>query len=284
MLAPRVVGVPKETSAGAGFDAVAVADRYDADERDNPILTHMRARLCRELFNAFPVGGRLLELGSGTGTDAARLVAERACSVALVDVSARLLARAAAKIRAARADGGLLGHHLMPARAIGELLPTYGLASFDGAYSSLGPLNCEPALAPVAQGLAALVRPGGAVVLSVMNRWCATETAWFLLRGRPRAAARRWGGPILAAAYPGGPKDVRTTYYSHREIARAFEGSFRVEHVEALPLLWPPPYLASVVAPLESLLRRLERVEQAAARLPVLRQLGDHVLVRLRRT
>jgi SAM-dependent methyltransferase len=264
----------------AGFDAVA--DRYDEEVETNLVFAHMRARIFRELESAFGPGARLVELGSGTGTEAARLAFEHGCRVALVDVSSRLLERAGAKVRATGLDA-LLGTHLLPARSVGSLTTIYGHASFDGAYSSLGPLNCEPELAPVADGLASLVRPGGALVLSVMNRWCPTEVGWFALRGQWRRASTRWGGPVQVAVYGGGPKDITTWYYSRCEIERAFQKGFRLEHVEALPLLWPPPYLEFLVARFERLFRALEPVERWAARQPLLRELGDHVLLRLRR-
>jgi SAM-dependent methyltransferase len=262
-----------------GFDAAA--DRYDDDEGGNRILAHMRARASRQFTAAFTRGARLIEVGSGTGVEAARLV-DRGCRVALVDVSPRLLERAATRVRASRADG-LLGAHLTPARSVGDLAAVYGRGFFDGAYSSFGPLNCEPALDPVAAGLAELVRPGGAVVLSIINRWCPAEVGWFAAHGRWREAARRWRGPVHAAAYPGGPKDIATWYYTRRDIERAFASAFRVEHAEALPLLWPPPYLDSIVARFESLFRALEPVERWAAPRTLLRDLGDHVLMRLRR-
>jgi len=267
-------------SSLAGFDAAAA--RFDADELGNRVLEHMRARVFRELRTAFARGDRLLELGSGTGTEAARLVSEQDSRVALLDTSAELLARATTKVRAAR-EGGLLGSHLLAASAVGSLTDVYGRSSFDGAFSSFGPLNCEPALEPIARGLADLVRPRGTLVLSIINRWCPVETAWFALHGEWRDAVRRWGGPVLAAAYPGGPKDVRTWYYSRREIQRAFSPRFEVEHVEALPLLLPPPYLDFLVRRFPLLFGALERVEPWVARGPVVRGLGDHLLLRLRR-
>jgi hypothetical protein len=87
----------------------------------------------------------------------------------------------------------------------------------------------------------------------------------------------------MAAAYPGGPKDVRTSYYSRRDIELAFSPTFHVEHVEALPLLWPPPYLDFLVSRFARLFRSLERLEPKASRSFLLRDLGDHTLLRLRR-
>jgi SAM-dependent methyltransferase len=267
-------------AAPSGFDAAA--DRYDSDEAGNRVLVHMRERVFRQLSHAFAPGSRLVELGSGTGTDAARLASERGCRVALVDVSPRLLERAEAKVQSA-SGGRLLGAHCMPARSVRELTQVYARNSFDGAYSNFGPLNCESDLRPVADGLAELVRPDGAVVLSIINRWCPTEVGWYALHRQWREATRRWNGPVRAAAYPGGPKDVLTFYYSSREVERAFASWFRVEHVEALPLLWPPPYLDFLVDRFDRLYRSLERFEERASRATALRQLGDHTLLRLRR-
>jgi SAM-dependent methyltransferase len=263
-----------------GFDAAAA--RYDADEADNPVLLHMRARAFRHLTAAFARGSSLVELGSGTGTEAARLVRERGCRVALVDPSVELLDVASAKVRGARADG-LIGRHPIPARSVASLLSSYQPGSFDGAYSSFGALNCEPSLHPVADGLAQLLRPNGVIVLSIINRWCPQEFGWYALHGQWREATRRWGGPVQAAAYPGGPKDVRTFYYSQREIERAFAAAFTLEHAEALPVLLPPPYLDFLVRRFRRMSALVASIDEAASRLPLLRRLGDHVLVRMRR-
>ncbi len=99
-------------SPPAGFDAAA--ERYDADEKGNRVLAHIRFRLFDQLCRAFGQGARLIEIGSGTGTEATRLASERGCRLALVDVSPRLLERAAAKVRATCPDG-LLGTHLLRA-------------------------------------------------------------------------------------------------------------------------------------------------------------------------
>jgi SAM-dependent methyltransferase len=263
----------------SGFDAVA--DRYDADERANLAFAHMRARSYQRLQQTFAANARLVEIGSGTGTEAAAL-ASRGARIALVDVSPRLLDLAAAKVRAAR-PGALLGAHLLAAHRVGELTELYGPASFDGGYSSLGPLNCEPALEPIAAGLGALIRPGGSLVLSMMNRLCAVESLWFAAHADWRAAGRRWRGAIPASALAGGPRDIATWYYSRRQIERAFNHAFSVHSAEALPLLWPPTFLDFLVGRHPRLYRALDFIERPLAGLPLLRDLGDHVLLSLRR-
>jgi SAM-dependent methyltransferase len=265
--------------APSGFDAIA--ERYDADENANRAFAYIRRRSYDLLRGAFAPDARLIEVGSGTGTEAAMLAAGGAALV-LVDTSPRLLKRAEIKVRAARPHA-LLGAHLLPARRVGELTGLYGSAGFDGGFSSLGPLNCEPALEPVAAGLAELIRPGGSLVLSIMNRFCAVETAWFAGHGQWRAAARRWDGPVSASTHAGGPRDVPTWYYSRTQIQAAFSAAFRTESVEALPLLWPPTTLDFLVKRFPRLYAALEPLDRAMSGWPLLRDLGDHVLFRLRR-
>jgi len=70
-------------------------------------------------------------------------------------------------------------------------LSNIGWMHLTGAYSSFGALNCEPDLGRVAGALAALMPPDAPLVLSVMNRWCLWELAWYLAHGQPRRAMRR---------------------------------------------------------------------------------------------
>lgn len=259
----------------AGFDAAA--PRYDADEGDNPILGHMRARAAVHFERHFRAGMRLLELGSGTGTEASRL-ASRGVRVALLDPSPRLLALASEKVERA-APGALVGAHGLRGRDVGRLVASYGEGGLDGAYSSFGPLNCEPDLTPVFDGLARLLPPGAPLVLSVINRYCPTESAWYGLHGQWGEMVRRWGGgPVWASAWPGGPKDVQTYYPSLGQVTRLLRPTFRRVHAEALPLLVPPPYLDFLWRRHPNVFRSLEPVERRLAVLPGLRHLGDHFL------
>ncbi len=275
-----------------GFDSVA--SRYDDDERANSVMEHLRARSIRQLEarlltdlatqSAAQSGAHsphLLEIGSGTGVEAAHLVS-RGANVALVDASDALLERARTRVRDVRSNG-LLGAHNIRATQLASLLPIYGRGHFDGAWSSLGPLNCDASIVPVADALAELVRPEGTVVVSVMNRWCIAETAWYAAHGQLADATRRWGGPVNASAFAGGPKDVPTWYFSPSEIVRAFDRNFRLLQSEALALLWPPTYLAPLVDRYSRLFARIEWLEQRVSRAPVLRNLGDHTLLTFRR-
>jgi SAM-dependent methyltransferase len=262
-------------STGRGFSEAAIT--YDQDEEGNPVLVWMRERAWEIMSKRFPPGSRLLELGSGTGIEAERLAAGGR-EVALVDVAEGMLERASAKVRS-HGPAALLGAHLMPAARIESLVDIYGEGSFDGAYSSFGPLNCEPSLVPVAQGLARLVRPGGHVVLSIINRVYPFEIAWYALHGDLRRARRRLGGPVLAPALAGGESNVMTWYYTPADAIAAFAPWFDVASLRALALLVPPPYLPGPVRRAPGLFKAIGKLDDMLSPLPVLRGLGDHFLV-----
>lgn len=266
-------------ATAAGFSEAAPT--YDQDEEGNLVLAWMRERSALVMERAFPPGSTLLELGCGTGIEASRLAATER-KLVLTDVSPAMLEQARAKVRATN-PAAVLGAHEGPAAKVGELVEHYGRQSFDGAYSSFGPLNCEPDLRPVAEGLAALVKPGGRLVFSVINRVCPTEIAWFALHLEFKNARRRLAGPIKARAVPGGSLSVTTYYYSPGDFKRAFRPAFRVRSCRALPLLLPPPYLAHLVKRSPGFFGLLGRADDRLASLPLLQSLGDHFLIEFER-
>ena len=171
-------------------------------------------------------GTRVLELGCGTGAEAIHL-AGRGVHVVATDAAPAMIAALAAKLApggpAAPLAGGITPL-VLPAGRAGDLVDRYGRGAFDGAYSSFGPLNCEPNIAPVAAALAALVRPGGRVVLSLLiNRYCLWETAWYLRAGQSGPAFRRWPGRA-AATVRGAWQEERITifYWTPGAVERVF--------------------------------------------------------------
>lgn len=131
------------------------ADAYDRNMR--PLerwgLARLRARALAEVASALGEGGRLLEVGAGTGGNFA--LYPKGVRAACVEPSREMLLRAAAK--PLRPAGSLL------ARACAERLP-FADATFDAAFATL--VFCS--VASPAEGLKELrrvVRAGGRVVL-----------------------------------------------------------------------------------------------------------------------
>jgi ubiquinone/menaquinone biosynthesis C-methylase UbiE len=251
------------------FDAAAEA--YDRREADNPIMQMMRKRSLETLDATFPNGSRLLDVGCGTGTEAIWL-GQRGRAVFAVDSSSRML-----ELLATRASSAGLS---VPTRLLGAgdlftLADELGDASFDGAYSSFGALNTEVAVEPPIAMLARLVRPGGKVVLGVMNRWCVAEMAVLAATGRVRQALRRTRRSLRVGA---GPNSIEVSYPSWRRLRLALGQGFRVVSLEALPLLLLP-YAWPALSSHPRTYRTLRRLDQSLAHRRPFAWLGDHLLV-----
>ncbi|MGH2347748.1 MAG: class I SAM-dependent methyltransferase, partial [Chloroflexota bacterium] len=242
----------------------AVAPIYDGETETNPAVAHVRRIILRRLTGLWRPGERVIELGCGTGVEAVAL-AQAGMLVTALDVAPGMLAQAEARCRAAGV-GDRISLHRMAASEVGHLLTGCSPGSFAGAYSSFGPLNCEPALESVAGGLHRLIRPGGRVVISVINRFHPFESAWYALHGDLKRATRRWNGYAEGTVSPTLPDRVPTYYYTPRAFARRFGPGFRVISCRALLLFLPPPYLAHLG-------ERYPRVWRWAARLD--QSLGD---------
>src|SRR6185369_10746811 len=132
----------------------------------------------------------VLDLGCGPGTDLAWF-AERypRRRYAGIDVSQRMVELARTK----------LGDRARVHRGCTEDVPhIFAGEQFDLVYSFFGPLNTEPDLGRAVDALAGAVAPGGALVLTFVNRVYLLDMAVDLLRGRVAAAtarlANRWHG------------------------------------------------------------------------------------------
>jgi len=170
---------------------------------------------------------------------------------------------------------------LLPAGRIGTLVERFGKHNFDGAYSSFGPLNCEPDLTPIADALSDLVKPGGRVILSLINRYCPWETAWYLAARRPKEAFRRWSGRAEATVR-GQWQHTRIPiyYWSNAHIEKLFQLNlnFRVVRRMALPWLLPPQYLDGLLKGRPRLFKLLASIDRRLASMWPFNSLGDHTI------
>lgn len=265
--------------AAAAFSAVSPI--YDAETETNPMVRRVRSLALRHLRALFAPGETVLELGCGTGVEAVAL-AGGGLSVVATDVAPGMLRATAARVAAAGLDDRVTLHRT-PAADLGDLLVRYGHGAFAGAYSSFGPLNCEPDLPATASALRELIRPGGVLAVSVINRYHPFEFAWYAAHGDLGRAVRRWRGHAAGTVSPTLPHRVHTYYYTPGAFARLFAPHFRPIRCRALLLLLPPPYLAHLVDRFPRLFRLAGSLEERVAAWPGLRGLGDHFYMELER-
>jgi 2-polyprenyl-3-methyl-5-hydroxy-6-metoxy-1,4-benzoquinol methylase len=251
------------------FDSVA-AD-YDGPKGNNALIQRMRETVWRTLTNACPPGARLLDLGCGTGIDAIEL-ARRGYTVMATDWSPQMVERT----RARAADAGLSDQVTVAHIGLQQLELLEG-EQFDGIYSNFGPLNCAPDLAAVARACAALLRPDGTLVFSVIGRICPWEYAYYMLRGRPaRAKVRGMHGAVPVHM---NKQTIWAFYYTPREFYRAFAPDFALSSYQALSLFLPPPYLIGLYERARPLCNALGWLDDRLGALPLLRDMGDHFLI-----
>jgi ubiquinone/menaquinone biosynthesis C-methylase UbiE len=252
------------------FDSVA-AD-YDGPRGNNDLIKDMRGEMWRWLDATFSRGSRLIDLGCGTGLDAVRM-AQLGHLVTATDWSPQMVSRTRD-----RADREHLTDRVQ-AIAVGahELHRLQAAAAYDGAYSNLGPLNCVPDLAEVSRECARLLKPGGAMLFTEIGRICPWEIAHYLRRWRWARVKVRFARNVVPVGM--NRHTIWTHYYGPREFYRAFKAHFTLEHYRGLCVFAPPPYLTWVRERQAAWHERLWRLDRRVAGYPVIRQLGDHFLM-----
>ena len=258
------------------FDGVAAG--YERSNADNSILRAMRARVHQTVQALVPAGAHLLDLGCGTGSDAA-VLATKGYRVTAIDWSPAMVEEARRRVHDAgvttRVDVQHVGIH-----DIDRLAPAG--TTFDAAYSNFGPLNCVADLSAAARGISGRLKPGGVLVASVIGRVCPWELAWYAARGDLSRAAIRFRRGLVPVPLDG--RTVWARYFYPREFEAAFTaaGMTRVS-LRALGLFVPPPYLHALADRHPALVAALQRVDERCGGWPVLRGWGDHFLVALRK-
>jgi ubiquinone/menaquinone biosynthesis C-methylase UbiE len=266
--------LPQLRETQDAFDSVA-AD-YDGNRGNNALIQDMRREMWRWLDATFAPGSRLVDLGCGTGLDAVRM-AQLGYRVTATDWSPEMVRRTSD-----RAERELLTDRVQ-AIHIGahELHRLDGDGSFDGAYSNLGALNCVPELSAVSRECARLLKPGAALVFTVIGRICPWEVGYYLLRRRWARAKVRYARGLVPVSM--NKRTIWTCYYSPREFYRPFKAHFRLTHYRGLCVFAPPPYLIWVREKHTGWYERLWRLDRRVAGWPLLRGIGDHFLIVMRK-
>jgi len=265
------------SAVAAAFSKSAAT--YDDDESKNRVARWTRAENLSYLRATFRPGEDLLELGCGTGTEALQL-ARAGSHIVATDAAPSMIRELHQKLaQGTNQDiADRIMTYVLPASQVNSLEKEIGIGGFDGAFSSFGPLNCEPDLAPVASALGRLVRPGGKVVISLLGRFCLWETAWYLAHGKPAKAIRRWGGQAEATVRGEWQAErIKVYYWSADHVERTFSDDFKLTDRSALPWILPPQYLSGIFRRRSRLFRMLAGAEKRTARYWPANVLGDHI-------
>lgn len=251
----------------AGYDTLAEGEAF----------LHQRRQTHEAFRRWLPAGGRVLEIGCGTGVDT-EFLAAAGLRVIACDPSDEMLSRT--KRRLARRDlgdrAGILSCGLQDLPRFLDRLD-HG-EGFDAIVSNFGALNCVKSLAPLGAIARTHLRPGGTIVLGLMGRTCLWESLYFTARGRTSLAGRRRQSDVnvQVAGFA-----VPTFYHRTHEVGEALGPGFALDAVIGVGVMVPPPYLESrwqqVPAPVR---RATAAVDRVIASWPIVNRLGDHTLTR----
>lgn len=258
------------------FDALA--ERFDERFGAWESVAAQRRAVRAALVARFPAGARLLEIGGGTGEDAAWLEGQGR-HVLMTDPSPTMIRVAATKLARTGAP--------VPIVAAGESLWTVardaGAAArfpMDGAFSNFAALNCVADLGAVARALSRLVRPGGHLALVLFGTAAIGEVVVQLARGDWRASLRRMRHAQVDARVGG--NEFRVHYHSAASVRGSFAPWFGAMRRRGIGVFVPPSAAEPWISGHPRLLWILGQLDRAAAR--PLAMFGDHVLYELTRT
>jgi 2-polyprenyl-3-methyl-5-hydroxy-6-metoxy-1,4-benzoquinol methylase len=261
------------TAAGLAFDGVAA--EYDKSFTNSCIGRAQRDAVWRVLTRTFHSGAHILELNCGTGEDALFL-AKHGVSVYSCDAS-EVMVETAARRLFAESQITNVSFHQLPTEQLAALRSD--TRRFDGVLSNFSGLNCVEDLQSVSENLAALVRPGASLVLCFCTRICLVEILYFLFQRQAQKAQRRWRSTIARV----GGRSMPVYYPTLSQLRRMFSPHFVLRECRGVGVAIPPSYLESLVSVRPRLFRSLNFLERFLAPLPVLRTVGDHMVLRFER-
>ncbi|MFA6128301.1 MAG: methyltransferase domain-containing protein [Bacteroidales bacterium] len=209
-------------------------DAADFDDRywQNPVLQQMRQSF-REEVKRHPFL-TVLEIGCGTGIDLLHFgITHPQVQLSGIDVSKEMIRLSINKIN----QNKLTNVHAYTA-SVEECPELFQDQKFDLIYVFFGALNTVENLAQNAKFLKGLLKPGGRMVLSFVNRWYVGGILLESVRFRFARATSRLH-PVWKGYSPS--KDLHSRCYTPGEIRRAFS-EFRIVRHHGYCILHPAWY------------------------------------------
>ena len=256
------------------FDSVAA--EYDGVLGNNDLVQRIRTRTMRAVQEYLSPASCLLDLGCGTGLDA-EFLASRGYSVTAMDWSPEMVRKTNQRAErmglSNKIDVRSLGFHEL------DQIP---MGAYDGAYSDLGALNCDPNLEITAKSIAAILKPGGLLIASVIGRVCPWELALFTLKKQPVRARVRFNKNLTPVPLNGGI--IWTRYYTPKEFISIFDAvGFKRIYLRSLGLFVPPPYMQAFADRHPRMVNFFQWLDDRFGAWLILRGWGDHFLVVMQR-
>lgn len=238
------------------------ASSYDEHFTHRLLGQWLRQRVWEKMDHWLNNASHLLDLGCGTGEDAARFL-RQGRSVVGVDISPAMLEQAANK---AKAENLNISLHCLSLDRLDQLATP---KLFDGAYCNFGAINCCRNPRFLAQEVALRLRPQARLIIVAMGPFCLLETLAHLARGSWKKAWQRRG--------KGGTIPLR--YDWHVSLKQLLGAHFRTLHVSALGAALPPTDFAHWIERFSKSARILAKVDRMVSCWPLAPYMSDHYLL-----
>jgi len=155
---------------------------------------------------------------------------------------------------------------------------------FDGAFSSFGPLNCTDDMEIFAKNISKLINKGGIFIASVMNKYCIAEVLNYTIRLQFKRAFRRFGKQPKTISLNDNSISFKCFYYSFKKFYKYFKSDFELINIIALPLLFTPDiYFENYMRSHKKTFSLIKNLDSVFKKFPLLRSVGDHFLIILKR-
>ncbi len=243
---------------------------YDSYEENNKILAWMRKQVHKAALSFLKKDDTILELNSGTGTDAV-FFAKKGFRVLATDLSDGMINEINRKVKLENlsAEIEVMQHSYTELNQIHN-------RKFDFIFSNFGGLNCVSDLNLVTKHFSSVLKNNGIVCLVIMPPVCPWEIIQ-LLRGKIKFALRRFNKSGLPANIEG--VSFYTYYFSYRKIMNALGPNFKLLKLMSLGVFTPIPQMEVFQNKFPRLLRFLNSLDEITAGYFPFNRIGDHIIV-----
>lgn len=243
---------------------------YDSYEENNKILTWMRKQVRNAAISFLKKNDTILELNSGTGTDAV-FFARKGFKVLATDLSDGMIEKIELKVNHEKLSG-----LIDVLQCSYTELDRIQNRKFDFIFSNFGGLNCVADLNLVTKHFPSLLRNNGIVCLVIIPPICPWEIIQ-LLRGKIKFAFRRFNKSGLPANIEG--VSFYTYYFSHTKIMSALGPNFKLLKLMSLGVFTPIPQMEVFQNKFPRLLGFLNSLDEITSGYFPFNRMGDHIIV-----
>lgn len=252
-------------SEAFGNQSVIFDDIYDT----NPIVNYMRQIIRDEVLSNLQEGDHILEINSGTATDAI-FFAQKGFRVTAVEISPGMVKQANQKIEKLQ-----LQNQITVINDSFENIDQLN-GSFDYVYSNFGGLNCTPNMPEIVIKLIKKLKKNGKATLTILPPFTIWEKLHILKADFKTAFRRKFKGPSKAHIEG---VHFNCWYYNPAQLTREIKPHVNYQKITGICILVPPSFMENFPRRFPSTFKLLTSLDKVICRLPLLRSIGDYFMI-----